>query len=79
MPTFPFRWGEFTETCQLCAEVKTRFGAMVDPNGHIWRICADCINSLWDANQATKVQQRIEDRAEELAMERIRERLFGNE
>lgn len=79
MPTYPFKWGDFTERCQLCGEVKERFGCMVDPNGHFWRICADCINTLWDNNQATTLERRIEERAEEIAMQRIRERLFGGE
>jgi hypothetical protein len=29
-----------------------RYGSLVDPNGHRWHICSECINSLWQDKQA---------------------------
>lgn len=37
--------------CQLHGGTAGRFGTLVDPNGHRWLICADCINSLWEDKQ----------------------------
>ena len=60
--------------CQLHGETHTRFGCLIDANGHKWRICVDCIDNFWSGNQAMITRQRIEDEAERL----INERLFGN-
>jgi hypothetical protein len=37
--------------CELHGGLATRFGTLIDPNGHKWIICADCINSLWEDKQ----------------------------
>jgi uncharacterized protein with PIN domain len=73
------RWGEFSETCKVHGETAEKFGTLVDCNGHMWLICDKCINSLWDERSFMKMQEMIEERAEEIAMQKIRERLFGND
>lgn len=61
--------------CQLCWKKRTRFGMLVDPNGHLWLICAECINTLWAGNQAIITEDEIDQRARQL----IQERLMGND
>jgi hypothetical protein len=69
-------WGHIpSRNCKLCAESKTNFGMLVDPNGHKWLICSDCIANLWAGNQAFITQERVEERARQLLQERL---LGGN-
>lgn len=75
MPNKPLLFGNVDGTCQICFKVKHRFGTLLDPNGHTWPICAECINTLWHENHATTVEKEIEDKALKL----IQERLFGND
>jgi hypothetical protein len=60
--------------CQLCYNPKRRMGTLIDPNRHVWYICADCIGTLWSGNQALIVERIIEEKAAEL----IQSRLLGN-
>jgi len=43
-----------------------RYGRLIDPNGHSWKICSGCINSLWEAKQPF-YQQEDTDAANRLA------------
>lgn len=38
-------------TCQLHGGEAGRFGTLIDPNGHRWLICDECIASLWEDKQ----------------------------
>jgi hypothetical protein len=59
--------------CQLHGGTAARFGTLVDPNGHKWLICADCINSLWEDKQGPVEGARIgEDEPDTLTDEQIR-------
>lgn len=45
-------FGDLDErACELHGGLATRFGTLIDPNGHKWIICAACIGSLWAENQ----------------------------
>jgi hypothetical protein len=46
-------FGDMSEPrpCELHGGLATRFGTLIDPNGHKWVICAACINSLWEEKQ----------------------------
>ena len=37
--------------CELHGGLASRFGTLIDPNGHKWAICATCINGLWGKMQ----------------------------
>lgn len=74
----PIRFGNINAVCQLCNNTRHRFGTLVDPGGHVWLICADCIKSMWDKNHWQHIQDLVEERAEEMAMTKIRESLFGS-
>jgi hypothetical protein len=39
------------QMCQLHYGKATRFGTLIDPNGHKWLICSDCIGTLWKDKQ----------------------------
>jgi hypothetical protein len=63
--------------CQLCYRPSDRFGTLVDPNKHTWRICADCINSLWADRQAINQDEPDKSLADQVAAKVI-ERLGLN-
>jgi hypothetical protein len=54
-------------TCQLHFRPSPdgRYGKLIDPNGHSWDICSECINSLWQDkqpyNQADEPEQEVAD------------------
>jgi hypothetical protein len=52
MDVSKLRFGNISGDCQLCYKPAESFGTLVDPNGHAWLVCADCIRSLWDDRQA---------------------------
>jgi hypothetical protein len=60
-------------TCKLCGKTQTRFGTLVDCNGHTWLICMECVDGLWSRNAAVIVDAEIEERARQL----VQEKLFG--
>jgi hypothetical protein len=65
-------YGEMNQRqCGLCGKLKTRFGSLIDPNGHTWIICADDIDALWHRNAAIIVDSEIEERAKQLIQERL--------
>jgi hypothetical protein len=41
------------QVCQLHFDASPdgRYGTLIDPNGHRWHICSECINSLWTERQ----------------------------
>jgi hypothetical protein len=57
--------------CKLCGKTHTRFGTLIDPNGHAWLVCNTCIDNLWSGNAAFIVDSEIEDRAKQLVQERL--------
>jgi hypothetical protein len=57
--------------CKLHGEIAYRFGTLVDPNGHSWLICSQCIDNLWAGNQAIITEERVEERARQLLQERL--------
>lgn len=59
--------------CKLCGKDNTRFGTLVDQNGHSWLVCTDCIDGLWSRNAAIIQDEEVERRAEQL----IQDKLFG--
>jgi hypothetical protein len=59
--------------CKLCGETETRFGTLIDCNGHSWLICMKCVDGLWSRNAAVIVDEVIEERAKQL----VQEKLFG--
>lgn len=68
----PIHYGYFTGICQVCFNDETRFGTLVDPNGHTWLVCRNCINQLWEKAQA--LNQVAPDKIQ-LAIEALREAL----
>ena len=65
-------YGELPEqVCKLHGGEATRFGTLVDPNGHRWLICAGCINSLWGENQWIIREEEVDRRARQLLEERL--------
>lgn len=67
-------------TCELHGGTHTRFGTLIDPNGHKWVICADCINTLWNTRQETILSEDAQaerDSIIDAAMLKLRESLFG--
>jgi hypothetical protein len=75
------RWGDFSETCQLCFTGQERFGCLVDPNGHKWLICAVCINALWVGRQMLNMEATERDRQAEAvdsALGRLRDIMLGD-
>lgn len=63
--------------CQLCFQPKGNFGTLIDPNGHRWLICADCINSLWEDKQSLNQpdEEPITDAEKELITKVVVENL----
>lgn len=61
------------QACKLCGNLATRVGTLVDPNGHRWLICSECIDNLWAGNQAMITEERVQEAARKL----IEERLLG--
>ena len=59
--------------CKLCGKNHTRFGTLVDPNGHSWLVCVTCIDNLWSGNAAIIQDAEVEDRARQL----VQDKLFG--
>jgi len=50
-------------SCQVCFTVPDdgRFGSITDLNGHKWRVCKACIDSLWRDRHAMNTQdERLE-------------------
>jgi hypothetical protein len=60
-----------SRNCKLHGGMATRFGSLVDPNGHVWLICSDCIDNFWAGNQAFITEERVEERARQLLQERL--------
>jgi len=52
MDVSKLRFGNISGVCELHYGPAESFGTLLDPNGHVWLICADCIKSLWDNKQA---------------------------
>lgn len=48
------RYGKFEAYCQVCYKQRKEFGCMVDPTGHMWRVCTKCIKRLWRKRQALR-------------------------
>jgi hypothetical protein len=59
--------------CKLCGKQNTRFGTLIDCNGHSWLVCMACVDGLWSRNAAVIVDAEIEDRARQL----VQDKLFG--
>lgn len=59
------------QTCKLHGELATRFGTLIDPNGHRWLICAECIDTLWSGRQFVIRDEEVNKRARELLQERL--------
>jgi hypothetical protein len=59
--------------CKLCGKTETRFGTLVDPNGHSWLVCVTCIDNLWKGNAAIIQDAEVEERARQL----VQDKLFG--
>jgi hypothetical protein len=59
--------------CKLCGTMQTRFGTLIDCNGHTWLICMACVDGLWSRNAAVIVDEVIEERARQL----VQDKLFG--
>lgn len=57
--------------CKLCGINNTRFGTLIDPNGHKWLICVGCIDNLWSGNAAIITEEQIEQRAAQLLQDKI--------
>ena len=57
--------------CGLCGKLRARFGSLIDPNGHTWIVCVECIDGLWHRNAAIIVDSEIEERAKQLIQERL--------
>ena len=74
----PIKFGQINATCELCWKTKERFGSLIDPNGHAWLICADCINTWWEEDHALKMEERVNELAKERAITLIQERLLGD-
>jgi len=55
-------------TCQLHGGEAERFGTLIDPNGHRWFICAECINELWHRRQAMVMDEDFKQRAVEYVL-----------
>jgi hypothetical protein len=72
-------YGQFAGICQLCYEDKSNFGTLVDPNGHSWLICSDCITSLWSDRQAINQERQVEEKAVELAQDAVRKLITGEQ
>lgn len=51
--------GDYRASCQLCFKERKRFGVLIDPNGHSWRICRKCIDYLWKKRQALRKESLI--------------------
>jgi hypothetical protein len=67
MPSkFVITYGELDpRLCELHGGEATRFGTLIDPNGHKWIICATCINGLWDATNWAIIREEAESEAEQ--------------
>jgi hypothetical protein len=81
-----FRFGDYSGQCQLHYGDAERFGTLIDPNGHAWLICADCIDSLWKDkqafNQADKTPEVISilsDEALDAIVAQMKERGYLND
>jgi len=59
----PIHYGDFVGICQVCFKDNHRFGTLVDPNGHTWLVCKNCINKLWQDAQAI-LQEDHQDKIE---------------
>lgn len=65
-------YGETTRRkCNLCGKFNTRFGSLIDPNGHSWLVCVTCIDNLWHGNAAIISDAEVEDRARQLLQDRL--------
>lgn len=65
-------YGEMTpRKCGLCGKLRARFGSLIDPNGHTWIVCAECIDGLWHRNAAIIQDEEVENRARALIQERL--------
>jgi hypothetical protein len=62
--------------CELHGGVASRFGTLIDPNGHKWIICADCINTLWAERQAMNMEPTKEEKVDQ-AIDILRSLLLG--
>lgn len=62
--------GDYTDACHVCYETKERFGVLIDPVGHKWRICQDCLNALWQDRQAMN-QLDEKEKQEAEALDRV--------
>ena len=71
--TFTVTYGQLADdhACDICAEFKVRFGVLIDPNGHTWNICTDCINNFWHGHSFVPRQDVIDARARELIQQRL--------
>jgi hypothetical protein len=59
------------QACKLHGELATRFGTLIDPNGHRWLICAECIDALWSKQQFVIRDEEVNRRARQLLEERL--------
>lgn len=65
------QYGNMVAVCQLHNGEADRFGTLVDPNGHMWLLCSDCIKGLWDAAHWTKLQEQADEAAEARLAQRL--------
>jgi hypothetical protein len=75
------RFGDFTDTCQLCFKVNRRFGTLVDPVGRYWLLCVDCVKGLWEEKQALnqgEAEKERQEQAVDAALGKLRDLLIGN-
>lgn len=74
------RYGDMVGVCAVHGGQGSRFGTLVDPQGHAWLVCVTCINSLWGERQQmilSETEQAERDEIIDAAMHKLRESLFG--
>jgi hypothetical protein len=81
--TYPLnvKYGSFPGVCQVHGGNESRFGTLVDPNGHRWLVCSECIDVLWGNRQQMNLEELEKERQENAvneAMRRLRESLLGS-
>lgn len=58
-------------SCRLCGNLHDRFGTLIDPNGHRWLLCSECIDALWAKQQFVIRDEEVDRRARQLLEERL--------
>lgn len=67
------KYGEHPQgyVCKLGGHTAYRFGTLIDPNGHKWIICTECIDYFWAGNAAVIREEEVERRAAQLLQDKI--------